>query len=64
MEEIKKQMASPETEIADVEMEENKSIDVSEIDVEMQSEEAADVVLFIKQEFIEELLGKVFSCLD
>ena len=35
MEEIKKQMASPETEIADVEMEENKSIDVSEIDIEM-----------------------------
>jgi len=35
MEEIKKQMAKPDAEIADVEIEENKQIDVSEIDVEM-----------------------------
>jgi hypothetical protein len=47
MEEMMRNMAKPEIEAADVEMEESKQIDVSEIDVEMYSEETQDAVLFV-----------------
>jgi len=64
MEEAMRNMEKPEIEAPDVEMEESKQVDVSEIDVEMMSEDTNDAVLFVQQEFIEELLVKVFSCLD
>ena len=63
MEEAMRNMEKPEIEAPDVEMEESKQVDVSEIDVEMLSEDTKDAVLFVQQEFIEELLAKVFSCL-
>jgi len=63
MEEAMRNMEKPEIEATDVEMEESKQVDVSEIDVEMLSEDTKDAVLFVQQEFIEELLAKVFSCL-
>lgn len=40
MEEVMRNMEKPEIEVADVEMEESKEVDVSEIDVEMLSENA------------------------
>jgi hypothetical protein len=48
MEEMMRNMAKPEIEAADVEMEESKPIDVSEIDVEMYTEDTQDAILFVQ----------------